>query len=104
MSVVSSLYDTEFPVLGMSDETFHGGSDAVDVFVACHETRPDRQCNRTGNGRGNVSQWLAEAIRERLDREMWERPKQVDQMLGITEEWMYEQMRLRDQARGEAPR
>jgi hypothetical protein len=53
---------------------------------------------------GNVSQWVAEAIQDRLDREMWERSKQVDQMLGITEEWMYEQVRLRDQARGEALR
>lgn len=53
---------------------------------------------------GNVSQWVAEAIQDRLDREMWERSKQVDQMLGITEEWMSEQIRLRDQARGEALR
>ncbi|MGQ0778355.1 MAG: hypothetical protein ACT4NY_28765 [Pseudonocardiales bacterium] len=53
---------------------------------------------------GNVSQWVAEAIQDRLDRDMWERSKQVDQMLGITAEWMCEQMRLRDQARGEALR
>lgn len=53
---------------------------------------------------GNVSHWVAEAIQDRLDREMWERSKQVDQMLGITEEWMHEQVRLRDQARGEALR
>lgn len=53
---------------------------------------------------GNVSQWVAEAIQDRLDREMWERSKQVDQMLGITEEWMYEQIQLRDHARGEALR
>ncbi|CRK59690.1 hypothetical protein [Alloactinosynnema sp. L-07] len=53
---------------------------------------------------GNVSQWVAEAIQDRLDREMWEQSKVVDQMLGITQEWMYDQMRLRDQARGEALR
>lgn len=49
----------------------------------------------------NVSQWVAEAIQDRLDREMWERSKQVDQLLGITETWMYEQVRLRDQTRQE---
>lgn len=53
---------------------------------------------------GNVSQWVAEAIQDRLDREMWERSKQVDQMLGITEEWTHEQMRLREETRGELPR
>ena len=53
---------------------------------------------------GNVSQWVAEAIQDRLDRDMWERSKEVDQLLGITQEWMYEQMRLRDQARGQALR
>ena len=45
-----------------------------------------------------------EAIQDRLDREMWERSKQVDQLLGITEEWMHEQAKLREQARGEALR
>jgi hypothetical protein len=58
---------------------------------------------RAAAGR-NVSQWVAEAIQDRLDREMWERSKQVDQMLGITEEWMHEQLQLRERARGEALR
>lgn len=52
----------------------------------------------------NVSQWVPEAIQDRLDREMWERSKQVDQTLGITEEWMREQVRLRDHVRSEALR
>ncbi|MEV6771021.1 hypothetical protein AB0N05_20605 [Nocardia sp. NPDC051030] len=51
---------------------------------------------------GNVSQWVVEAIQDRLDREMWEQSKAVDQMLGITEDWMYEQVRLRDTIRAEA--
>ena len=63
---------------------------------------PDELDARRAAAGGNVSQWVAEAIRERLDRKMWERSKQADQMLGITEEWMYEQIRLRDQARGKA--
>ncbi|MFI9509473.1 hypothetical protein [Nocardia sp. NPDC052566] len=48
---------------------------------------------------GNVSQWVAEAIQDRLDREMWESSKKVDDLLGITEEWMAEQVALRDTAR-----
>ncbi|MCU1644670.1 MAG: hypothetical protein JWN03_4945 [Nocardia sp.] len=53
---------------------------------------------------GNVSQWVIEAIQDRLEREMWEQSKVADQMLGITEEWMYEEMRLRDAVRAEALR
>ncbi|RDI61715.1 hypothetical protein [Nocardia pseudobrasiliensis] len=53
---------------------------------------------------GNVSQWVVEAIQDRLDREMWEQSKQVDAALGITEEWMYEQLRARDAVRSEALR
>ncbi|MGH8922503.1 MAG: hypothetical protein ACRD0H_29895, partial [Actinomycetes bacterium] len=53
---------------------------------------------------GNVSSWVVEAIQDRLDREMWERSKQVDQMLGLDERWMRDQVQLRDQARGQALR
>ena len=58
----------------------------------------------TGMVRALLRRWAEMWRRDRLDREMCERSKQVDQMLVITEEWMYEQVRLRDQARGEALR
>ncbi|QLY31191.1 hypothetical protein [Nocardia huaxiensis] len=36
-----------------------------------------------------------------VDREMWEQSKAVDAMLGITEEWMYNEICLRDAIRAE---
>ncbi len=48
---------------------------------------------------GNVSQWVTEAIQDRLDRDMWNASKEVDALLGITEDWMAERIRLRDRVR-----
>jgi predicted transcriptional regulator len=38
--------------------------------------------------RGNVSQWVIEAIEDRLEREMWEQSKQVDALLGVDDTWL----------------
>lgn len=53
---------------------------------------------------GNVSQWVTEAIQDRLDREMWQQSKEADALLGINDEWMLEEMTLRDESRSAALR
>ncbi|MEG8182569.1 hypothetical protein GZH49_29305 [Nocardia terpenica] len=37
---------------------------------------------------GNVSQWVIEAIEDRLERQMWEQSKQVDRLLGLDDAWL----------------
>lgn len=53
---------------------------------------------------GNVSQWVTEAIQDRLDREMWQQSKEADLILGINDEWMLAEMLLRDESRSAALR
>ncbi|WP_280271289.1 hypothetical protein [Nocardia wallacei] len=36
----------------------------------------------------NRSQWVREALEERLERDMWERSKEADRLLGIDETWL----------------
>ncbi|MFJ1456298.1 hypothetical protein [Nocardia sp. N2S4-5] len=36
----------------------------------------------------NRSQWVREALEERLERDMWERSKEADRLLGIGETWL----------------
>jgi hypothetical protein len=51
------------------------------------------------NAGGNISEWVATAARQRLAREMWERSKQADELLGIGDpEWMAREIASRDQA------
>ncbi|MBV9843667.1 MAG: hypothetical protein JOZ47_01145 [Kutzneria sp.] len=51
---------------------------------------------------GNVSAWVQQALQAQLDREMWQRSKEIDALLGIDDRWTAEQMALREQARGQA--
>ncbi|WP_405488908.1 hypothetical protein [Nocardia sp. NBC_00511] len=37
---------------------------------------------------GNVSQFVLEAIEDKLERQMWEQSKQVDALLGIDDGWL----------------
>lgn len=52
----------------------------------------------------NVSQYVAEAVQDRLDRAMWEQSKQADELLGINDDWIRQQVKLREQAREQALR
>lgn len=39
------------------------------------------------------------ATQDRLDRDLWKQPRQADEMLGLTTEWLQDEIRLREQAR-----
>ena len=50
---------------------------------------------------GNASAFLLELIQQRRDAEMWERSKEVDAALGITDEWVRQQVAANDAAQSE---
>jgi hypothetical protein len=53
------------------------------------------------NADGNVSAFLAALVQQRRDAEMWERSKQTDAALGLTEDWTRTQVAANDAAQAE---
>jgi hypothetical protein len=50
------------------------------------------------NADGNASAFIARLVRQRRDAEMWERSKEADAALGLTEDWMRTQVAANDAA------
>jgi predicted transcriptional regulator len=54
---------------------------------------------------GSISAWIAEAARQRLIREMWQRYAKTAEALGLNDpEWMAKEIADRDAARARATR
>ncbi|NNH72344.1 hypothetical protein HLB23_21195 [Nocardia uniformis] len=45
----------------------------------------------------NRSQWVVEAIEDRLERDMWARSKEVDRLLGLDDAWLAEERKAVDE-------
>jgi len=55
--------------------------------------------------KGSISEWVAEAARQRLIREMWQRYAKTAEALGLNDpEWMAREVAARDAAQARAPR
>jgi hypothetical protein len=50
------------------------------------------------NADGNASAFIAQLVTQRRDAEMWERSKETDAALGLTEDWMRTQVAANDAA------
>lgn len=54
---------------------------------------------------GSISEWMVEAARQRLVREMWQRYAKTAEALGLNNpDWMAKEIADRDAAQARAPR